>query len=73
MTADEIKSAIIVPVGYDKLPKKKFLVALPAFPKDKGFCHQTILVSGIDENDALSKARRLKPNHNIGDYKEVNY
>ena len=53
--------------------KKKYLIALPAFPKAKGFCHQTILVSAVDERDALSLAIHLKPKHNIGDIKEVFY
>lgn len=53
--------------------KKKFLVALPCFPRSKGFNHRTILVSGIDENDAIQLVRHLKPNDNIGDIKEVNY
>lgn len=52
---------------------KKFLIALPSFPHAKGFCHRTILVSAIDETDAISLARFLKPNDNIGDVKEVNY
>lgn len=52
---------------------KKFLIALPVFPNDKGFCHQTILISALDKNDAINKAKRLKPNKNIGDIKEVNY
>ena len=53
--------------------KNKYLVALPAFPKDKGFCHQTILVSAYDENDAIETVRYLKTNHNIGDIKKVDY
>lgn len=53
--------------------KTTYLVALPAFPKSKGFCHRTILVSTIDENDAKSLVRRLRPNDNIGDIKPVNY
>ena len=53
--------------------KKKYLIALPSFPNSKGFCHQTILVSGKDENDAISLARYLKPHSNIGEIKEVNY
>jgi len=53
--------------------KKKFLIALPCFPKAKGFCHQTVLVSGTDENDAISLAIHLRPNSNIGDIKEVDY
>lgn len=53
--------------------RKKFLVALPAFPNDKGFNHRTVLVYAIDENDARIAARRLKPHDNIGEIKEVNY
>ena len=52
---------------------KKFLIALPCFPNTKGFNHRTILVSAINENDARFTAKRLKPNDNIGDVKEVNY
>lgn len=52
---------------------KKFLIALPCFPKDKGFCHQTILVSGVDQNDAIALAKHLRPHSNIGEIKEVNY
>ena len=39
--------------------KKKYLVALPAFPKDK------------DEAEIV--ARSLRPHDCIGDIKEVNY
>lgn len=53
--------------------KKKFLIALPTFRGQKGFNCQTILVSGIDEFDAVNLAMHLKPNHNIGDVKEVDY
>ena len=53
--------------------KKTFLIALPCFPKDKGFCHRTILVKAKDELDAISLAKHLKPHDNIGDIKEVNY
>ena len=67
---DNIK---VVSVEYASIPKKKFLIALPCFPNAKGFCHQTVLVSAIDENDAIDEARYLRPNHNIGDIKEVNY
>jgi hypothetical protein len=52
---------------------KKYLIALPCFPKQKGFCHQTILLKAKDENDAINQARRLKSGCNIGDIKEVNY
>jgi hypothetical protein len=53
--------------------KNKYLIALPAFPNDKGFNHQTILVSALNEEDAIKLARHLKPNKNIGDIKKVNY
>ena len=52
---------------------KKYLVALPSFRGDKGFCCQTILVSAKDEDDARSLAMHLRPNRYIGDIKEVNY
>lgn len=56
------------------MSKKKYLVALPTFPNDKGFCHQTVLVSAIDENDATDLVYHLKGNRvNIGEVKEVNY
>lgn len=53
--------------------KNKYLVALPSFPRTKGFCCQTILVSAVSENDAISIVRHLKPNANIGDIKKVDY
>jgi len=54
--------------------KKKYLIALPSFPNGKGFCHQTILVSAKDENDAINLVFHLKGNRiNIGDIKEVDY
>lgn len=52
---------------------KKFLIALPCFPKSKGFNHRTILVSAIDENDAINLAMHLRPSDNIGSIKEVDY
>lgn len=53
---------------------RKYLVALPAFPNDKGFNHQTVLVSATDENDAIDRVIHLKGNRvNIGDIKIVNY
>ena len=51
----------------------KYLIALPCFPKDKGFNHQTILVSAINEDEAKKKAKRLRPHSNIGDIKLVDY
>lgn len=53
--------------------KNKYLIALPTFPNAKGFNHQTILVSAIDENDAISIARHLRPNKNIGEVKKIDY
>jgi hypothetical protein len=67
------KNIVVVNDKYLNTPKKKYLVALPCFPKSKGFCHRTILVSAIDEIDAVSVAMRLKPKEHIGDIKEVNY
>ncbi len=49
---------------------KKYLVALPSFAGAKGFCHQTILVSAENEDEAYSTARRLSPGKNLGDIKE---
>lgn len=51
----------------------KYLIALPAFRGEKGFCHQTILVSAKNEAEAISIAMRLKPGSNIGDVKKVDY
>ena len=56
------------------MKKKKYLIALPIFPNGKGFNHPTILVSGININDAIDSVYKLKGNNiNIGDYKEVDY
>ncbi len=53
---------------------KKYLIALPSFRGDKGFCHQTVLVSAKDEDDARNLAYHLKGNRvYIGDIKEVDY
>jgi hypothetical protein len=60
-------------MGYerDNPMKKQFLIALPCFPKAKGFCHPTILVSAKDENDAIDLVRHIKGNRvNIGDIKQ---
>ncbi len=51
----------------------KYLVALPTFKGDKGFNHQTILVSAKNLNDCVSLVRHLRPNSNIGDIQKVNY
>jgi hypothetical protein len=51
----------------------KYLIALPCSKGEKGFNHQTILVSAKNESDAISIARHLRPNSNIGDIKRVNY
>ena len=53
--------------------KTLYLIALPIFRNAKGFSHPTILVSAINEIDARSLARHLKPNENIGDIKIVNF
>ena len=54
--------------------KKKYLIALPTFPNDKGFCHKTVLVSAKDEFDAIRLAVHLKGSHvNIGEIKQVDY
>ena len=53
--------------------KKKYLIALPIFPNLKGFCHPTILVSAINEADAIVFARHVHPYSNIGEIKKVNY
>jgi len=51
----------------------KYVVALPCFPGERGFNHQTILVSAVDKKDAVSLVRYLKPQCYIGDIKEVCY
>lgn len=51
----------------------KYLVALPSFPNEKGFNHQTILVRALNEDDARLAVRNLRPRRNIGDIKKVNY
>lgn len=53
--------------------KKSYLVALPTFKGAKGWCHQTILVSALNENDAIKLVKHLKPHDNIGDIKIVDY
>ena len=55
------------------MTKYSYLIALPCFPNDKGFNHQTILVSAKDKADAIALARYLRPHANIGDIKRVNY
>ncbi len=52
------------------MEKVKYLIALPAFPSSKGFCHRTILVSALNKYDARALARYLRPNDNIGDIKQ---
>ena len=56
---------------------KKFLVALPSFRGQKGFCCQTILVSAKDEQDAIALVYHHKGTSKwgviIGDIKQVNY
>lgn len=51
----------------------KYLIVLPCFPNDNGFNHQTVLVSAINEDEAKDKAKRLRPNSNIGEIKLVEY
>ena len=55
------------------LVAKKFLIALPTFPNDKGFNHRTILITAEDKQEAVRIASKLRPNCNIGDIKEVTY
>ena len=56
------------------MENNKYLIALPSFPNSKGFNHQTILVSGKDEDDAIDLVYHLKGNTvNIGEIKKVNY
>ena len=55
------------------MEKRKYLVALPIFPNDKGFNHKTILVKAENEGGAIELVRYLRPNSNIGSIKEVNY
>lgn len=55
------------------MEKNKYLIALPIFPRAKGFNHRTILVSAINESEAIKIVRYLKPNDNIGDIKKVDY
>jgi len=52
------------------MKKSQWLVALPAFPGAKGFCHRTILVSAKDKQDCIALVRHLRPNNNIGDIRE---
>jgi len=54
--------------------KRKFLIALPAFPCKKNFNHQTILVSAKNEADAINLVFHLRPfTRYIGKIKQVNY
>ncbi len=59
--------------NFEEFSKNKYLVALPAFPREKGFNHRTILVSAKDEDEARVIVHRLKPHDNIGDIKKVDY
>ena len=53
---------------------RTFLIALPIFRGDKGFCHPTILVDAKDEGDAIALVIHLKgPRVHIGEIKEVEY
>lgn len=53
--------------------KNKYLIALPCFHGDKGFNHQTILVSAINTAEAIKIVRQYHPKAHIGDIKIVNY
>ena len=55
--------------------KRKFLIALPAFRGQKGFNHRTVLVSAVDEGDAIDRAFHLGVVGlaGVGDIKEVFY
>jgi hypothetical protein len=55
------------------MQKNKYLVALPSFKGSKGFNHKTILVSAINESDAIKLVSYLRPFDNIGDIKKVDY
>ena len=51
--------------------KRLYLVALPTFPGQRGFCHPTVLVRATDKADAASAARSIRPDRQyIGDIKE---
>lgn len=52
--------------------KKQYLITLPIFAGEKGFCHETILVGAKDLRDAINLAHHLRPNKNIGEIKEIN-
>ena len=54
-------------------PKKKFVVALPNLPNQKGFNCPTITALAKNISDCISIIRHLRPNVNIGDIKQVNY
>ena len=56
-----------------KKDKSNYLVALPSFKNDRGFNHRTVLVSAVDEDEAIAIARHLKPHENIGAIKKVDY
>jgi len=44
-----------------KQNKKKYLIALPSFRGDKGFNHETILISAINKQDAIRIVCHLRP------------
>ncbi len=52
--------------------KSKYLCAL-GFLGTKGFNCQTILVSALDEQEAISIVSRIKPNRRVTDIKKVDY
>ena len=53
--------------------KNTYLVALPIFRGTKGWNCPTILVSAMDEADAINIVIHLRPHLNIGDIKKVIY
>jgi len=64
---------VVKDVEVYKKSLKLYLVALPAFPNDKGFCHRTTLIRAEDELDARSRVAEKFPHENIGDIKEQKY
>ena len=61
----------VVSNSYNQLPKFKFLIY---FSQDKNniYC-ETILISAINEIDAIEIVKSLKPGKSIGKIKQVNY
>jgi len=50
----------------------KYLIALPGFRVQKGFCYQTILIKAKDEADAIDLVFHFKGRVNIGEIKQIN-